>query len=163
MSHTPIGILTIIPEDRQASPDSLHLESSGTAIILEGRIVMDDLGNLPHAMCLLFGLTYALNLEYPQQLKYTFDFIQRVFLSLGHKSLKPKIQSLKNLLMQWVNVFTMWMWHDDMGHVDTFTFIGKVIFISCLILFLWEGASSHFQTTKWFCVHEEKHEHLLSF
>ncbi|KAM4592885.1 sterile alpha motif domain-containing protein 3-like [Odontesthes bonariensis] len=100
MSHTPIGILTIIPEDRQASPDSLHLESSGTAIILEGRIVMDDIGNLPHAMCLLFGLTYALNLEYPQQLKYTFDFIQRVLLSLGHKSLKPKIQSLKNLLMQ---------------------------------------------------------------
>lgn len=100
MSQTTIGILTIIPEDTQASPDSLHLQSSGTAIILEGRIVMDDLGNLPHAMCLLFGLTYALNLEYPQQLKYTFDFIQRVLLSLGHKSLKPKIQSLKNLLMQ---------------------------------------------------------------
>lgn len=162
MSHTPIGILTIIPEDRQASPDSLHLQSSGTAIILEGKIVMDDLGNLPHAMCLLFGLTYALNLEYPQQLKYTFDFIQRVILSLGHKSLKPKIQSLKNLLMQWVNVFTMWMWHDIMGHIDTFTVIGKVIFFSCLILFLWEGASSPSQTTKWFYVHEEKHEHLLS-
>uniref|UniRef100_A0A3Q3X5R5 Uncharacterized protein n=1 Tax=Mola mola TaxID=94237 RepID=A0A3Q3X5R5_MOLML len=60
---------------------------------------MDDLGNLPHAMCLLFGLIYALNLEYPQQLKNTFDFIQRVLLSLGHKSLKPKIQSLKNLLI----------------------------------------------------------------
>lgn len=46
-----------------------------------------------------------------------------------------------------------------MGHVDTFTLIGKVIFIS----FLWEGASSHFQTI-WFYVHEEeKHEHLLSF
>uniref|UniRef100_A0A3B4Y4R9 Uncharacterized protein n=1 Tax=Seriola lalandi dorsalis TaxID=1841481 RepID=A0A3B4Y4R9_SERLL len=74
--------------------------SSGTAIILEGRIVMDDLENLPHAMCLFFGLTYALNLEYPQQLKNTFDFIQRVLLSLGHKSLKPKIQSLKNLLMK---------------------------------------------------------------
>uniref|UniRef100_A0A3B5Q4H3 Uncharacterized protein n=1 Tax=Xiphophorus maculatus TaxID=8083 RepID=A0A3B5Q4H3_XIPMA len=70
-----------------------------TAIILEGSLVMNDLGNLPHAMCLLFGLIYALNLEYPQQLKYTFDFIQRVLLSLGHKSLKPKIQSLKNLLI----------------------------------------------------------------
>ncbi|KAM9318835.1 uncharacterized protein KZ484_023145 isoform 2-T2 [Pholidichthys leucotaenia] len=100
MSHIPIGILTVVPEDGQISLDSLHLQSSGTAIILEGRIVMYDLENLPHAMCLLFGLTYALNLEYPQQLKYTFDFIQRVLLSLGHKSLKPKIQSLKNLLMQ---------------------------------------------------------------
>lgn len=100
MSHMAIGILTIIPEDEPMSLDSLHLQSSGTAIILEGRVVMDDLDNLPSAMCLLFGLTYALNLEYPQQLKNTFDFIQRVLLSLGHKSLKPKIQSLKNILMQ---------------------------------------------------------------
>ncbi|XP_029372542.1 uncharacterized protein LOC115052529 [Echeneis naucrates] len=99
MSHIPIGIMTIVPEDKPMSLDSLHLQSSGTAIILEGRIVMDGLENLPHAMCLLFGLTYALNLEYPQQLKNTFDFIQRVLLSLGHKALKPKIQSLKNLLM----------------------------------------------------------------
>lgn len=100
MSHTSIGILTVIAEDSVASPHSLHLEASGTVVILEGTTVMDDLENLPHAMCLLFGLIYALNLEYPQQLKNTFDFIQRVLLSLGHKSLKPKIQSLKNLLMQ---------------------------------------------------------------
>ncbi|KAJ8287164.1 hypothetical protein GJAV_G00048360 [Gymnothorax javanicus] len=99
-SHTSIGILTVIPEDGLASPHSLHLDASGTSIILEGTVVMDDLENFPHAMCLLFGLIYALNLEYPQQLKNTFDFIQRVLLSLGHKSLKPKIQSLKNRLMQ---------------------------------------------------------------
>ena len=92
--------MTVIPEASLASPDSLYLESSGTAIILEGTTVMDDLQNLPDAMCVLFGLIYALNLEYPPQLKNTFDFIQRVLLSLGHKSLKPKIQSLKNLLMQ---------------------------------------------------------------
>lgn len=135
MSHIPIGILTIVPEDGQISLDSLHPQPSGTAIILEGRIVMDDLENLPHTMCLFFGLTYALNLEYPQQLKYTFDFIQRVLLSLGHKSLKPKIQSLKNLLMQWMNVITMWMWCDILDHSDTFILIGKVIFFSSLILF----------------------------
>ncbi|XP_068566737.1 sterile alpha motif domain-containing protein 3-like [Cebidichthys violaceus] len=100
MSHTPMGILTVIAEDSVASPHSLHLESTATAVVLEGTVVMDDLDNLPHAMCLLFGLIYALNLEYPQQLRYTFEFIQRVLLSLGQKSLKPKIQSLKNLLMQ---------------------------------------------------------------
>ncbi|KAL1269169.1 hypothetical protein QQF64_031458 [Cirrhinus molitorella] len=94
-----IGILTVIPEDSQDSPQALHLEASNTSIILEGVIVMEDLENLPDAMCLLFGLIYALNLEYPPQLKNTFDFIQRVFLSLGHKSLKPKLQSLKNLLL----------------------------------------------------------------
>ncbi|KTG02200.1 hypothetical protein cypCar_00039925, partial [Cyprinus carpio] len=96
MSGTSIGILSVIPEDSATIPYSLHLDATSTAIILEGRVVMDDLGNLPKAMCLLFGLIYALNLEYPAVLKNTFDFIQRVILSLGHKSLKPKIQPLKN-------------------------------------------------------------------
>ncbi|XP_041832751.1 uncharacterized protein LOC121634278 isoform X2 [Melanotaenia boesemani] len=100
VSHTSIGILTVISEDDPGSPDSLHLKASGTAIILEGTMVMDDIKDLPDAMCLLFGLIYALNLEYPKQLKNTFDFIQRVLLSLGHQPLKPKIQSLKNLLLQ---------------------------------------------------------------
>ncbi len=94
-----IGILAVIPEDSQDSPQALHLEASNTAIILEGVIEMDDLENLPDAMCLLFGLIYSLNLVYPPQLKNTFDFIQRVFLSLGHKSLIPKLQSLKDLLL----------------------------------------------------------------
>uniref|UniRef100_A0A8C2X5Z7 Uncharacterized protein n=1 Tax=Cyclopterus lumpus TaxID=8103 RepID=A0A8C2X5Z7_CYCLU len=99
MSHTSMGILTVIAEGTVASPHSLHLEST-TAIVLEGRVVMGDLENLPHAMELLFGLIYGLNLEYPQQLRNTVEFIQRVLLSLGPKTLKPKIQSLKNLLMQ---------------------------------------------------------------
>ncbi|XP_026070566.1 sterile alpha motif domain-containing protein 3-like isoform X2 [Carassius auratus] len=94
-----IGILTVITEGSQDSSQALHLENSHTAIILEGAIVMDNIENLPDAMWLLFGLIYALNLEYPPQLKNTFDFIQRVFLSLGHKSLKPKLQSLKNMLL----------------------------------------------------------------
>ncbi|KAL0185717.1 hypothetical protein M9458_017387, partial [Cirrhinus mrigala] len=100
LSSISIGILTVISEDCETTPYSLHLDATSTAIILEGKVVMDDLGNLPKAMCTLFGLMYALNLEYPPVMKNTFDFIQRVILSLGHKSLKPRIQSLKTLLMQ---------------------------------------------------------------
>ncbi|KAL3063709.1 hypothetical protein OYC64_000110 [Pagothenia borchgrevinki] len=88
------------PEDSLASPDSLHLAPSAIAIILKGKMVMDGINTLPDAICLLFRLIYTLNVQYPQQLKNTFEFIQRVMLSLGHKSLKPKLQSLKNVLMQ---------------------------------------------------------------
>ncbi|XP_067276272.1 uncharacterized protein [Pseudorasbora parva] len=100
MFDTAVCIMTVIPEDCPTVPYSLHLDATATAIILEGTVVVDNLENFPEAMCLLFGLIYALNLEYPKALKSTFDFIQRVILSLGHKSLKPKIQSLKNRLMQ---------------------------------------------------------------
>lgn len=60
---------------------------------------MDDLPNLPEALCLLFGLSYALHLDYPKAMKNTFDFIQRVMLGLGENKLPPKLQSLKNLLL----------------------------------------------------------------
>ncbi|GAA6082648.1 uncharacterized protein LOC113071230, partial [Tachysurus ichikawai] len=83
--------------DSVTVPFSLHLDATTTAIILEGTVVVEDLENLPKAKCLLI---YALNIEYPAALKSTFDFIQRVILSLGHNSLKPKIQSLNNRLMQ---------------------------------------------------------------
>ncbi|KAK1889207.1 Thiazole synthase [Dissostichus eleginoides] len=73
ISNSSIGILTVIPEDSLASPDPLHLAPSAIAIILEGKMVMDGINTLPDAM---------------------------VLLSLGHKSLKPKLQSLKNALMQ---------------------------------------------------------------
>ncbi|XP_077104311.1 uncharacterized protein LOC143757223 [Siphateles boraxobius] len=100
MSNIAIGILTVIPEDSAtaAVPYSLHLDATTTAIILEGTVVVDDLENLPQAMCLLFGLNYALNLEYPAALKSTFDFIQRVILSLGHKPICTKLCDLHALL-----------------------------------------------------------------
>ncbi len=98
LHQVSIGILSVV-QDSPMSPQGLPLEVTDTAIILEGVIAMDGLENVPHAMCFVFGLIYALNMEYPSQLKNTFEFIQRVFLSLGHKSLKPKLQSLKNLLM----------------------------------------------------------------
>jgi len=85
---TTIGILTVITEDTVPSTHSRHLESAATAIVLEGAVVMDDLDNVPHSMCLLFGLIYKLNLEYPQQLRNTFEFIERVVCSLGPK--QPK-------------------------------------------------------------------------
>ena len=58
-----------------------------------------DVENLPQAMCILFGLTYALHLNYPKCMKNTFDFIQQVLLNIGKTELKPKIQTLKNQLV----------------------------------------------------------------
>lgn len=57
---------------------------------------MEKMQDLPQAMCLLFGLIYALDLNYPKSLANTFDFIQRVLMSMGQNSLKTKLQSLAN-------------------------------------------------------------------
>ena len=81
------------------SHNHLNLDPVSTAIIVEGGIVMDDLQNLPQALSLLFGLSYAFHLDYPKAMKNTFSFIQRVMLGLGENKLPPKLHSLKNVLL----------------------------------------------------------------
>lgn len=90
--------MTVVREDVQLLPNQLHPNPMSTAIIVEGGIVMDDLQNLPEALCLLFGLSYALHLDYPKAMKNTLGFIQRVMLGLRENKLLPKLQSLKNHL-----------------------------------------------------------------
>ncbi|CAL9686158.1 unnamed protein product [Knipowitschia caucasica] len=89
-SETSVGILCI-DEHPQLNP-------SRVSIVLEGSVVMEELANLPQAFCVLFGLIYALHLDYPKCMKSTFHFIQQVMLNLGRVELKPKILSLKNQL-----------------------------------------------------------------
>lgn len=77
-AQVSVGVLTVIDDYVRLSPNQLHLQPVSTAIIIEGSVVMCDLHNLPEALCLLFGLTYALHLDYPKAMKNTFNFIQSV-------------------------------------------------------------------------------------
>lgn len=65
-----------------------------SAIIIEGGIVMEDVRDLPLAVCFLFGLSYAHLLYYP-----LCNFTQQVMLELGSNSLKPKLQ-IQNMSKQ---------------------------------------------------------------
>lgn len=59
-AQVPVGVLTVIDDDVPLPPTHPHLEPVSTAIIVEGGMVMEDIQNLPQALCLLFGLSYAL-------------------------------------------------------------------------------------------------------
>ena len=94
-----VGLLTVVNENERPIPNQLHRNPVSTAIIVEGGVIMDDLQNLPEALCLLFGLSYSLHLDYPKAMRNTFEFIQKVLLGLGGNKLPPKLQSLKNQLL----------------------------------------------------------------
>jgi len=67
LSQVTVGVLTVLPDDApKKTPNTVYLEPISTAIVLEGGVVMDDIRDLPRAVCLLFGLTYALHLDYPK-------------------------------------------------------------------------------------------------
>ncbi|KAL2085989.1 hypothetical protein ACEWY4_019309 [Coilia grayii] len=97
-AETSVGILSMgYSDEGPHHPPSLN--PSAVGIILEGTVVMTDIDNLPQAFYLLFGLIYALHLDYPRCMKNTFTFIQQVLLNIGKEKLGAKVQTLKNQLM----------------------------------------------------------------
>ncbi|XP_038129181.1 uncharacterized protein LOC119781095 [Cyprinodon tularosa] len=76
--------------------------SEGTediGIVIDGTKVLTALGNFPRACAMLVGLTYAVNLAYPKELRYTFEAFQKLFLELDCSKLSPKVNSLKSKLL----------------------------------------------------------------
>ncbi|KAK0148915.1 hypothetical protein N1851_010668 [Merluccius polli] len=59
-------------------------------IVVEGMTVLTALGNFSRACSMLLGLTYAVNLAYPKELKYTFEVFQKLLLELDSSKLSPK-------------------------------------------------------------------------
>ena len=93
MMKTTFGISVIRKEG--AEPED---GPEDVGIILEGVQVLDELGNVPLAVGMLFALVYALNLSYPPELRYTFEALQKVIMELDGNRLSKKIQTLKTLL-----------------------------------------------------------------
>lgn len=91
VEETTLGIFTVKQQEAQPRTDNV-------GIILEGQIVIQELDNVPLAVALLFGLLYALNMDYPRQLRYTFEVLQKVVMELDGATLSKKAQVLKNRL-----------------------------------------------------------------
>ncbi|KAJ0044101.1 hypothetical protein NL108_006824 [Boleophthalmus pectinirostris] len=91
-----MGILTVVEDDAA----TILPNTRGHAIVLEEQIVVDDVSDLPTAFALLFGLIYNLNMDYPNQLKYTFEALQKVFMCLD-TDCSARVQSFKNKILKY--------------------------------------------------------------
>lgn len=75
-------------------------DPADVCVVIEGTKVLNNCGNRTTACILLMGLIYALNLQYPKNLKNTFEVFQKLFLELDRGRLLKKVQTLKHKLME---------------------------------------------------------------
>ncbi|KAA0723563.1 hypothetical protein E1301_Tti003322 [Triplophysa tibetana] len=68
---------------------------------MEGSKVLSGCGNRTTACILLMGMIYALNIEYPRNLKYSFDVFQKLFLELDGANPLKKVQTLKRKIREY--------------------------------------------------------------
>ena len=93
MEKVVLGIYAVQPEGAEAT-DPL----ADVGILVEGCSVLQNLRDVGNGCAVLFGLIYCLNLSYPKDLRYTFEFLQKVVMGLDGNKLSTKVQVLKNKL-----------------------------------------------------------------
>ncbi len=81
-----MGVLTVLDDDDDAVIN--------IALVLEETIVLKDIPDTPTALAYLFGLLYSLNMEFPKDIRYTFETIQHIFHGNVHQLLTacPELQ-----------------------------------------------------------------------
>ncbi|XP_071351291.1 uncharacterized protein [Trachinotus anak] len=72
-----------------------HEEPEDVGVVIEGIKVLNNVGSVIMGFIMLFGLIYALDLAFPENLKYTFEFFQKIIMNLDGHKLNAKIQQLK--------------------------------------------------------------------
>lgn len=93
MENIVLGVYAV---QREGADRTDELEDVG--VIIEGCAVLQDLKDVTNGCIMLFGLIYCLNLSYPKDLRYTFEFLQKVVMGLDGNKLSNKVQVLKNKL-----------------------------------------------------------------
>ncbi|XP_058264494.1 uncharacterized protein LOC131364978 [Hemibagrus wyckioides] len=97
IADSAVALLSMVNGD---SRSTVQFDPTGMAIVLEGDIILRDISRMSDAFLLIFGMIYALHLDYPKELTHTFNFIQKVLLGLDDaKPLAPRLLSLKNDLL----------------------------------------------------------------
>ncbi|KAG1952336.1 hypothetical protein F2P79_010257 [Pimephales promelas] len=76
-------------------------ESDALSRVLDISIAIEVLKELPTVACacaMMFGLVYALNLKYPEGLKYTFEAFQIIIMDIESKQMSRRVQNLSSKL-----------------------------------------------------------------
>ncbi|XP_041855627.1 uncharacterized protein LOC121649117 [Melanotaenia boesemani] len=70
------------------------------SVVLEDQIILHGIKDYSHAVAMLMGLLYALNIDYPKELQHTFEVIQKVLMNIGGEHCSARVHGLRNRLLR---------------------------------------------------------------
>ena len=75
--------------------DAFPLDVFNVAVVAEEKIILHDIRDVPTAFAMLLGAIYCLNLEYLRNMRYTFEFLQKVIMSIKPDQCSARVYGLK--------------------------------------------------------------------
>ncbi|KAK0155369.1 Sterile alpha motif domain-containing protein 3 [Merluccius polli] len=81
--------------------DAFPLDVFNVALVVEEKIFLHDLRDVHTGFAMLLGAIYCLNLEYPRNMKYSFEFLQRVVMNIKPDQCSARIHGLRNKLLRY--------------------------------------------------------------
>ncbi|CAI5672628.1 unnamed protein product [Oreochromis niloticus] len=73
---------------------SLLHQPRDIGIIIDGVEVLNELPSVAAGVAMVFGLCYALNMEYPRGFSFTFEALQKIMMELDFNKMTSKICKL---------------------------------------------------------------------
>lgn len=81
--------------------DAFPLEVFNVAVVEEEKIILHDIRDVPTGFAMLLGAIYCLNLEYPRNMRYTFEFLQKVIMSIKADECSARVHGLRNKILRY--------------------------------------------------------------
>ena len=95
---TEVGLLI-----RHEGPlhDAFPLEVFNVAVVVEEKIILHNMRDVPTSFVMLLGAIYCLNLEYPLSMRYSLEFLQKVIMSIKPDQCSARVHGLRNKLLRY--------------------------------------------------------------
>lgn len=71
------------------------------AVVVEETIVLHNLKDVTLGFAMLMGVIYCINLKYPNDMKYSFEFLQRVVMKIRPDQASPRVHGLRNKILRY--------------------------------------------------------------
>ncbi|XP_039541255.1 uncharacterized protein LOC120488699 [Pimephales promelas] len=98
MEGMQLGLLIGYEGDNQ---DAFPHEIFNVAVVVEETVVLHNFKDVPSSFAMLLGIIYCVNLEYPQAMKYSFEFLQRVVMKIKPDQASARVHGIQNKLLRY--------------------------------------------------------------